>query len=176
MDRETPRPAGKQREYLKAVIARCLQMADEDMKRIPKARRNSEPMRCALLGIPGAGKTECIKWQIRFFTECLGWKHGVQFQCLASQHTMAALFGGTTVHGWGQVPIDTSKAHELVGKKKGVGGPDTLFERAQSIEWLIIDEISMVSAKLLAEIDVKLQRVVRDIGTAKKKKEGWDGV
>ena len=56
-----------------------------------------------------AGKSECINWTIRFFTECLGWEHGVQFQCLASQHTMAALIGGTTVHGWGKVPVNATQ-------------------------------------------------------------------
>ena len=56
-----------------------------------------------------AGKSECINWTIRFFTECLGWEHGVQFQCLASQHTMAALIGGTTVHGWGKVPVNPTQ-------------------------------------------------------------------
>ena len=71
---------------------------------------------------------------------------------------MAALFGGTTVHGWGRVPIDTSKAHELVGKQKGVAGPDTLFERAQSIQWLIIDEISTLSVLVCGVFDSNLRR------------------
>ena len=35
--------------------------------------------------------------------------------------------------------------------------------------WLIIDEISMISAQLLAEIDKKLRRVVRDVEETKKK-------
>ena len=33
--------------------------------------------------------------------------------------------------------------------------------------WLIIDEISMVSAKLLAEIDMKLRSTVCQLGTQK---------
>ena len=31
-------------------------------------------------------------------------------------------------------------------------------------KWLFIDEISMVSAKLLADMDMKLRSVIRDIG------------
>ncbi len=38
--------------------------------------------------------------------------------------------------------------------------------------WLIIDEISMVSAKLLAELDVRLRKVVREIGTAELGEDG----
>ena len=34
--------------------------------------------------------------------------------------------------------------------------------------WLIVDEMSMVSASLLAEMDTKLRNVIRDIGTQKK--------
>ena len=40
-------------------------------------------------------------------------------------------------------------------------------KRVLQWRWLIIDEISMVSARLLAEMDVRLRSVVRDIGTQK---------
>jgi hypothetical protein len=98
---ETPSPEGAQLTYLKGIIDRCEREAAELHGRVPKKDRNSEPSREFLLGPPGAGKSECIHWTIRYFNECLGWEHGVQHQCLASQHTMAALIGGTTMHGWG---------------------------------------------------------------------------
>ena len=34
--------------------------------------------------------------------------------------------------------------------------------------WLFIDEVSMVGAKLLAELDMKLRTVMSDVGTMKK--------
>ena len=34
--------------------------------------------------------------------------------------------------------------------------------------WLFIDEVSMVSAKLLADIDLKLRSIMSDVGTMKK--------
>ena len=40
-------------------------------------------------------------------------------------------------------------------------------KRVLQWRWLIVDEISMVSAKLLALMDVKLRNVIRQIGTAK---------
>ena len=43
-------------------------------------------------------------------------------------------------------------------------------KRVLQWRWLIIDEISMVSAKLLAQMDLKMREVVRDIGTHKLKK------
>ena len=68
----------------------------------------SEPVRDCLFCIPGAGKSFCLKLLRRFFEECLGWEDGVQFQCLASQNTMAALIGGSTVHSWGDVPVKSA--------------------------------------------------------------------
>ena len=58
----------------------------------------------------------------------------------------------------GLVPVDTSKAQELVCKKKGAGGPDTLFERAQSIEWLIIDETSTLACLVCGVFNSNLER------------------
>ncbi len=43
-------------------------------------------------------------------------------------------------------------------------------KRVLQWRWLIIDEISMVSARLLGLVDEKLRNVVRDIGTNK-----WTG-
>jgi hypothetical protein len=71
---------------------------------------------------------------------------------------MAALFGGTTVHGWGQVPIDASKAHELAGRKKGKSGVDELYKRAQSTQWLVIDEISTLAVLVAGVFDSNLRR------------------
>ena len=50
----------------------------------------------------------------------------------------------------------------------------TVAKNIMQWRWLIIDEISMVSARLLAEIDVKLRDVVRRIGTLKAQQTGID--
>ena len=61
------------------------------------------------------------------------------------------------------------------------GGTDDHLQRQQGIakrvlqwRWLIIDEISMVSAKLLADMDLKLRDVIRRIGTEKLDDDGED--
>ena len=48
--------------------------------------------------------------------------------------------------------IDTSKAHEFVA------GSDTLFERAQNIEWLVIDENSTLGVLVCGVFDNNLRR------------------
>ena len=50
---------------------------------------------------------------------------------------MAALIGGTTVHGGGQMPVKMNLAYEATGRTKSGGNVDELFLRAQSIRWLI---------------------------------------
>ena len=117
----------------------------------------TEPSRIALLGPPGCGKSECIRWTTRFFTECLGWEHGVQFQKLAPQHTMAALIGGRTVHGWGQIPINATSVLEHA-KKQGLTDVDELFLRSQNQRYLLIDEISSLAALVCGILDSNLGR------------------
>ena len=80
-----------------------------------------------LLGIPGAGKSECIKLMRRFFEECLKWEDGVQFQFLASQNTMAALIGGRTIHTWGVIPVNATDAFNKIHTKGADGDIDELF-------------------------------------------------
>ena len=79
------------------------------------------------MGIPGAGKSTCIKYMRRLFEDCLGWEDGVQFQFLASQNTMAALIGGKTIHSWGSIPINATQASAKVGTKGADGDIDVLF-------------------------------------------------
>jgi hypothetical protein len=76
---------------------------------------------------------------------------------------MADLLGGDTIHHACGIPV----------MKKGVAGESQaqrqmdVAKRVLQFRWLVIDEISMVSAKLFAEIDVKLRSTVRQVGTQK---------
>eukprot|EP00973_Karenia_brevis_P009411 1271748-Karenia_brevis.AAC.1 len=89
---------------------------------------------------------------------------GVEYQVVALQAVMADLLGGDTIHHACGIPV----------MRKGGLGDDTQAQQQLAVakrvlqwRWLIIDEISMVSAKLFAEIDVKLRSTVRQIGTQK---------
>ena len=108
-------------------------------------RSLSEPVRACLLGIPGAGKSHCIKLLRRLFEACLGWADGVQFQFLAQQNTMAALIGGKTVNTWRVIPINPEAAASKRQGKGKDGDIDELFMNAVGMRWLIIDECSTIS-------------------------------
>ena len=118
-------------------------------------------MRTCLLGIPGAGKTACIKWAKRFFNEALGWESGMQYQCLASQNTMAALIGGQTIHSWGRIPINATDANDKMHKNNKDGDIDELYVSCLCMRWLIIDEVSTVSPQLLGILDTFLRRACK---------------
>ena len=104
---EKVRPNAAQLAYLRDVRDRCLQECSEQQRMATAKPKfcGSEPYRKCILGPPGTGKSECLKWTSRLFEEVFGWTHGVQYQKIAPQHTMAILIGGQTVHSWGQVPI-----------------------------------------------------------------------
>ena len=122
-----------------------------------------EPFRQLLHGGPGTGKSHVIHLLKELFIEVLGWTQGVQFQVVALQAVTADLIGGDTIHHACAIPVfsktqtDEAKtqSHLIVAK------------RVLQWRWLIVDEISMVSAKLLALVDVKMRSVIREIGTLK---------
>ena len=147
---ENIKPNTEQLKYLHDIRDRCLQESQELQAHATKGKVSitSEPYRKGLLGPPGTGKSECLRWTRRFFEEVLGWTHTVQFQLLAPQHTMALLIGGGTVHWFGQVPINATGMQEKAGKK-GEQEVNELYERTQSLRWLLIDEIEALAAVVL---------------------------
>jgi hypothetical protein len=140
-----------------AVVNRCKQEA-RTFKQGKAEELPDEPLRCGLFGIPGAGKSECVKLVRSFFEECLKWEDGVQFQFLASQNTMAALIGGKTVHSWSTIPVNATDASNKLQTKGSEGDIDQLFLNALGIRWLLLDEVSTLSPYLLGLLDAYLRR------------------
>ena len=163
LDKETHPPNRQQREFITCIVERCRQEHQQFKKAQSQEKQHrdmydDEPLRCCLLGIPGAGKSTCIHYMRRFFEECLKWEDGVQFQFLASQNTMAALISGQTLHSWGQIPINASNATAKVQTKAADGDIDILFLNALGMRWIVIDEISTVSPTLLGLLESYLRR------------------
>ena len=149
-------PTAEQHAFLERVVGRC-RVERAELMRVGEERAFTEPVRDCLFGLPGAGKSTCIKWIRSFFEQALGWEHGVQFQFLAAQNTMAALIGGNTVHSWGSIPVNASAAgQKTIGKDSG--DVDALFLNALGIRWILFDETSCISAELLGLLDVYLRR------------------
>ena len=129
-----------------------------------------EPLFQVIHGLPGTGKSKVIAWICELFTDVLGWEHGNQFVCLAVQNTMASNIGGHTIHHWGGITFKDDQGKDR-GNKSGKRDTSLLFHRCMNLRWLLIDEISMVSAELLAELEYLVTQAMRSQNTYKKRRD-----
>ena len=99
----TPDP--QQMGILKAVADRCVQEASEQDQ-----PRGSPCSRLFVLGLPGSGKSEVIRWlcdeDFGLFPSCMGWVHEVHFIKTAPMNSMASNIGGKTIHNFSKLGID----------------------------------------------------------------------
>ena len=123
-----------------------------------------DPLRRLLHGGPGSGKSHVIKLVRELFEKVLQWQIGMDFHIVALQLVMADLLGGDTIHHACGIPVFGKQDQN---EERGFQKQMDVAKRVLNWRWLIIDEISMVSAKLLAELDLKLRNTVRRIGTQK---------
>jgi hypothetical protein len=90
---------------------------------------------------------------------------------VALQAVMAQLLEGDTIHhACGITPFGAKTDPQAA--QKASQRQAQVAQRVMQWRWLFIDEISMVSAKLLAEIDMKLRTIMSDVGTMKKGARG----
>jgi len=114
------------------------------------AGQRTAALRLALIAPPGTGKSQCIRWIVRYFNDVLLWQMGVQFQTLAAQNSMAALIDGTTLHSWGCVP--TMGGADV---SYGMDGADVakMFLHCAQMRWLLIDEVSCAALRVLGIVE-----------------------
>lgn len=113
-------------------------------------------------GGPGTGKSYAINLlRQELFEERLGWTHGKEFQIVAFQAVNADPLEGDTIH----------KALGLAwhGHDSRVDQQRILDLAQQTLQWrwLIIDEISMLSAEMLARLDARCRQLILDVCAAK---------
>ena len=106
------------------------------------------------MGSQVAGRAGGFGWIREAFEEVLGWQHGVQFVCLAFQNTMAAQIAGETIHHWSGIPVVEADGGAAARD------PHKLSTTCQLLRWLLIDEISMVSAQLFGQLEVAVSKLV----------------
>ena len=116
-----------------------------------------EPLRWALHGGPGTGKSHALRvLRTELFDGSLEWEQGVQYQVVAFQAVMAEQLAGETIH-------------HAVGLNKHGDESGISLQRAAELtagatcwRWLLVDELSMVSAELLARLEQRCRELVRD--------------
>ena len=124
-----------------------------------------------LQGGPGTGKSEVLTIVKELFRDVCGWEMGFEFQMMALQAVMAQLLEGDTIHHACGINPFGVKNDPKVAQKASQKQVETAA-RIMQWRWLFIDEISMVGAKLLAEVDMKLRTVMSDVATMKRDRKG----
>ncbi|CAL1144306.1 unnamed protein product, partial [Cladocopium goreaui] len=155
--RSACKPTAEQLKFLGAVVDRCLTEAQEEQAE----RSRSEPLRAVFHGVPGAGKTQTLKWLRAFFEDMCGWQHQQEFVYLAPQNTQAALIAGMTPHSFANIQVKTKTA-----RAKNTSTPEQ-FAKYQRLRWLVVDESSTVGLEILATLEKRLQQSTRDRDTWK---------
>ena len=151
----------EQKEFCKRIAGRVQTELRQDGSE--EAAEMSEPLRWALHGGPGTGKSYTLNLvRKELFERILGWEQGVHFQVVTLQAVMAEQLDGDTIH------------HAL-SSSNGISEAKMLQLCATTLQWrwLFIDEISMVSAELLARLELRCRELVRDVS---KYKYGRDGL
>ena len=99
------------------------------------------------------------------FENVLGWKHGVDFQIVSFQAVMAELLDGDTIHHALGLDWSGDRTQSLIRAMECAG-------RSLQWRWLILDEFSMVSAELLAQLELRCRELLRDLSMAKYDRDG----
>ena len=148
------KPTIQQLEVLRTIVDRIKEEAKTEQSEKKPRYSTSEPLFDMAHGQPGCGKSRLIAWIREAFEEVLGWQHGVQFVCLAFQNTMAAQIAGETIHHWSGIPVS-----EIDGNA-GPRDPNKLAAKCQLVRWILIDEISMISAQLFGQLHFAVQKAI----------------
>ncbi len=107
-----------------------------------------------LTGEPGSGKTHTVNRYVSWLRA-----RGIEPAITASTGIAATHIGGFTIHSWSGIGIkrDLSKYDlDAIGQNKNV------VRRVESVSTLIIDEVSMLSARTLSMVDAVCREVRRD--------------
>ena len=127
--------------------------------------RGTPCLRLFVLGLPGSGKSEIIRWlcedECGLFTQCMNWEHEVHFIKTAPMNTMASNIGGRTIHNFGKLGIDLITGRQSGGKKDSELSENVLHTKLQHMRWMIIDEIENVSIELLDALNRQLIDSIR---------------
>ena len=140
----------KQMEFLKLVVDRVL-VETGLLSEAESLRQTSEPLVWLLHGPPGTGKSHVLKF-VRGLFEIMGYAYGLDYEVAAFQAVNAADLMGKTMHkafGW-----------KRTGERPEEGARREAHKRMAHWRWLILDEISLVDAKLLGQAEKDLREVV----------------
>ena len=80
-------------------------------------------------GVPGAGKSELLKWIRALFEMVLEWQRGMESAFIPSMHTMAVIIDGVIIRSFGDILVGANKSQAK--KSMSLAKPDSnkMWER-----------------------------------------------
>lgn len=107
-----------------------------------------------LTGEPGSGKTYTLNQYITYLRE-----HSIPVAVTASTGIAATHIGGMTIHAWSGIGIkDSLSAYDV----EQIATREHVVKRINAAKVLVIDEISMLDARILGMVDRVLRAVKRN--------------
>lgn len=106
-----------------------------------------------LTGEPGAGKSYTVNAYVAWCRS-----HGIAVSVTASTGIAATHIGGMTIHSWSGIGIRQSLSEYDL---RDMAQNDKLVKRIKNTQVLIIDEISMLDARMLTAVD-RVCRAIRE--------------
>jgi hypothetical protein len=155
------RPNEKQWQCLDLVHRRCVYEYTEEVSHRINATpgdRHWEPLFRMVHGLPGAGKSELLKWLRTYFETVWLWTSGVQFQFLAPMNQMAHGIGGETLHSFGGIRFQNAEGTTVnpgaahLGKDK----VSKMVVKCKDLRFVFIDEFEAVGVRLAADFEGSL--------------------
>lgn len=107
-----------------------------------------------LTGEPGSGKTHTVNSFVTWLRD-----HGIEPAITASTGIAATHIHGMTIHAWSGIGVRTSLSEADVDQ---IASKEHVARRIQKTTTLIIDEVSMLSAPVLAMVDMVCREVKRN--------------
>ncbi len=104
-----------------------------------------------LTGEPGSGKTHTVNRFVRYLRE-----HGLEPAVTASTGIAATHIGGMTIHSWSGIGIRSFLNQQDLNH---IAGTKRLASRIKNTHTLIIDEISMLSARTFGMVEAACRAV-----------------
>ena len=81
---------------------------------------------------------------------------------------MAAHIGGMTIHHWTGIPVCEAEGASLTRDN------NRFPAKCQTLRFILIDEISMVSAQLFGQLEIIVTKVIRRRNTYKVRSDGTE--